>query len=325
MRYQYAQCRQWLSLLAIAALSHGASAQNYPVKLIRVIVPFAAGGPADVLARSIGQQLSENLGQSVIIDDKPGANSNLGMEIAAKAPPDGYTLLLTANTLTINPALYPSLTYDAVKDFSPITLVAESILVLVANPALPAKSVKELIALAKARPGEILYGSPGSGSAPHLAGEMFNTLAGVKLTHVPYKGVTGAFTDLLGNQISLMFPAAPLALPQVKAGKLYALATTGIKRSPAAPDLPTMAEAGLPGYDVIVWYGVLAPSGTPAPIVSRVHNELVKALQSPKLREQWATLGADPVSNTPEQFATFIKNDLVKWKTVVHESGARID
>jgi tripartite-type tricarboxylate transporter receptor subunit TctC len=325
MRYQYAQFRQWLSLLAIATLPHGASGQNYPVKLIRVIVPFAAGGPADVLARSIGQQLSENLGQSVIIDDKPGANSNLGMEIAAKAPPDGYTLLLTANTLTINPALYPSLTYDAVKDFSPITLVAESILVLVANPALPAKSVKELIALAKARPGEILYGSPGSGSPPHLAGEMFNTLAGVKLTHVPYKGVTGAFTDLLGNQISLMFPAAPLALPQVKAGKLYALATTGIKRSPAAPDLPTMAEAGLPGYDVIVWYGVLAPSGTPAPIVSRVHNELVKALQSPKLREQWATLGADPISNTPEQFATFIKNDVVKWKTVVHESGARID
>jgi tripartite-type tricarboxylate transporter receptor subunit TctC len=311
--------------VALAASALQPAAQTFPAKPMRIVVPLAAGGPGDVLARAIGQKLSEGFGQPVVIDNRPGANTNVGSEFVAKAPPDGYTLLATASTLTINPSLYASLPYDPIKDFAPITLIASTPLVLVVHPSLPVKSVKDLIALAKTKPGQLNYGSAGNGSTLHLAGEMFNSLAGVKLVHVPYKGVTNAFSDLLGGQISIMFPGAPIALPQVKAGKLRALGTTGATRTPAAPDLPAIAEAGLPGYEVSVWYGFLAPAGTPAPVVNRLHGEIVKILQLPDIKERWAALGAEPITNTPEQFAAFLKADLGKWAKVVRESGAKMD
>jgi len=301
------------------------NAQSYPSKAIRIVVPLAAGGPGDVLARAVGQKLGDSLGQPVVIDNRPGANTNIGNEAVAKAPPDGYTLLLTASTLTINPSLYANLGYDPIKSFAPITLVGSTPLVLVVHPSLPVKSVAELIALAKARPAQLLYGSAGSGSTLHLAGEMFNTLAHVKLVHVPYKGVTNAFSDLLGGQISLMFPGAPIALPQARAGKLRALASTGDKRTSTAPELPTIAEAGLAGYEVSVWYGVLAPAATPGAVINRLHDELVRIIQLPDIRERWGVLGADPLHNTPEQYAAFLKADLAKWSKVVRDSGAKVD
>jgi tripartite-type tricarboxylate transporter receptor subunit TctC len=232
---------------------------------------------------------------------------------------------MSASTLTINPSLYANLPYDAIASFAPVTLVATTPLVLVVHPSLPAKSVKDLIALAKAKPAQLHYGSAGSGSVLHLAGEMLNSMAHIKIVHVPYKGVTNAFTDLLGGQISLMFPGAPIALPQVQAGKLRALAVTGDKRSAAAPELPTVAETGLPGYEVSVWYGVLAPAGTPAAVVTRLHAEILKIMKLPDITTRWATLGAEPLSNTPEQFAAFLKSDLVKWTKVVRDSGAKLD
>lgn len=312
----------WATLVACVP---AALAQNYPTKPVRLIVPLAAGGPTDVLARGLGPKLSEILGQPVVIDNRPGANTNLGNELVAKAAPDGHTLLLTANGLTINPSLYTGLRYDPIKDFAPIMLVATSPLVLVVHPSLPAKSVRELVAFAKSKPRQLLYGSPGNGSPPHLAGEMLNTMAGVKLVHVPYKGVTGAFSDLLGGQLSLMFPAAPLALPQARAGKLRALATTGDKRTAAAPDLPTIAETGLPGYEVFVWFGMLAPAGTPSAVISRLHTELARIIGLPEIRERWAALGAEPVRSAPAEFAAFLKADVVKWAKVVRDSGAKID
>jgi tripartite-type tricarboxylate transporter receptor subunit TctC len=261
----------------------------------------------------------------MLIDNRPGANTNIGTAAVAKSPADGYTLLLTVNNLTINPSFYQNLPFDPLKDFSPISLFATSPLILVVHPSVAARSVKELIALAKARPGDLLFGSPGNGSAPHLAGELLNTLAGVKMVHVPYKGITGAVTDLIGGQLAVMFPGSPIALPQAKAGKLRALATTGAKRSPAVPDLPTIAEAALPKYEVSLWYGLLAPANTPQPIVQRLHAELTRIIALPTIRQQWAALGAEPVSTTPEQFAAFLKNDIVKWEKVIRDSGAKMD
>jgi tripartite-type tricarboxylate transporter receptor subunit TctC len=321
MRFGYAP----LFLASLFAFPPIASGQAYPAKAIRIVVPLAAGGPGDLLARAIGQKLSETMAQPVVIDNRPGANTNVGNEAVAKAAPDGYTLLATASTLTINPSLYSTLTYDPIKDFAPITPIATTPLVLVVHPSLSVRSVKELIALARAKPTQILYGSPGNGSTPHLAAEMFNTMAGVKLMHVPYKGVTGAFSDLLGGQISLMFPGAPIALPQAKAGKLRALGTTAAKRTPAAPELPTLAEAGLPGYEVSVWYGMLAPAGTAPAVISRLNTDIVRIVQSPDIRERWAALGAEPSHSAPEQFTAFLKSDLGKWAKVVRDSGAKID
>jgi tripartite-type tricarboxylate transporter receptor subunit TctC len=314
------------NFLGIALLAAGASiAQGYPAKPIRVVVPLAAGGPGDVLARAAGQKLAEQVGQPVIIDNRPGANTNVGTEFVAKAPPDGYTLLCTANPFTTNPALYPRLPYDPIRDFAPITSIGLTPLILVVHPSLPVKSVKELIALAKVRPGQLLYGSAGNGSGLHLAGEMLNNAAQIKLVHVPYKGVTNAFSDLLGGQISIMFPGAPIALPQVKAGKLRALGTTGDKRTAAAPELAPIHESGLPGYEVSVWYGMLAPAGTPASAITRLHAEISKIVQLADIKERWAALGADPFYTTPVEFAAFLKADVVKWAKVVKASGAKID
>ncbi len=317
--------KKFLTWLFFLALSTTATAQTYPAKPIRIIVPLAAGGPGDVLTRAMGQKLSEQTGQPVVIDNRPGANTNVGTEFVAKAPADGYTLLSTANPLTTNPSLYPSLPYDPLRDFAPITLIGLTPLLLVVHPSLPVKSAKDLIALAKARSAQLNYGSAGNGSALHLAGEMFNSLARVKLVHVPYKGVTNAFSDLLGGQISIMFPGAPIALPQVKAGKLRALGTTGEKRMAAAPDVPPVAESGLPGYEVSVWYGVLAPANTPGAVVSRLHTEISKIVLLPDIRERWMTLGTEPLHNTPEQYAAYLKADVGKWAKVVREANVKID
>jgi tripartite-type tricarboxylate transporter receptor subunit TctC len=320
--------RSFVVRLAVATLVAApltALAQAWPTKAIRFIVPLAAGGPGDVLARAIGLKVSDSVGQPVVIENRPGANTNIGHEVVAKSAPDGYTVLMTASTLTINPALYPKLPFDAATSFVPITPFANTPLVLVVHPSLPVKSVKELVALAKARPGQLHFGSAGSGSTLHLAGEMFNSLAGVKLVHVPYKGVTGAFSDLLGGQIFIMFPGAPIALPQVQAGKLRALASTGAKRTPAAPELPTVAEAGLAGYEVTVWYGAFVPAGTPREIVQRLHDEIVKALDNAEIRKRWSALGAESISSSPEAFAAFVKTDIGKWAKVVKDSGAKLD
>ncbi len=314
-----------ITVFVLAISTNLATAQNYPAKPIRIVVPLAAGGPGDVLARAVGQKLSESAGQPVVVDNRPGANTNVGNEFVAKAPPDGYTLLATASTLTINPALYPKLPYDAIRDFAPISLIGSAPLILVVHPSLPVKSVKELVALAKSKPGQLHYGSAGNGSVLHLAGEMLNTSAGIKLVHVPYKGVTNAFSDLLGGQISIMFPGAPIALPQVKAGKLRALATTGAARTAAAPELPPVTDAGFPGYEISVWYGLLAPLGTVPAIINRLHAETSKIVQLQDIKARWATLGAEPTHNTPEQFSAFLKADLVKWTKVVRDSGAKID
>jgi tripartite-type tricarboxylate transporter receptor subunit TctC len=313
--------KKFLALgLFATALASTATAQPYPTKPMRIIVPLAAGGPGDVLTRAMGQKLSEQTGQPVVIDNRPGANTNVGTEFAAKSPADGYTLLSTANPLTTNPSLYASLPYDPIRDFAPITP-----LLLVVHPSLPVKSVKDLIALALSKPAQLHYGSAGNGSALHLAGEMFNSVARVKLTHVPYKGVTNAFSDLLGGQISIMFPGAPIALPQVKAGKLRALGTTGAKRMAAAPELPPVGEAGLPGYEMSVWYGLLAPAGTPPSAITRLHTEISKIVQLQEIKDRWAVLGAEPLYNTPAQFAAYLKADLGKWAKVVREAKVKID
>jgi tripartite-type tricarboxylate transporter receptor subunit TctC len=312
-------------VLTLTLWAHTAAGQAYPAKALRIVVPLAAGGPGDVLTRAIAQKLAEQIGQAVVIDNRPGANTNIGTEVVAKAPADGYTLLSTSNPLTTNPSLYPALPFDPLRDFAPISLIAINPLLLVVHPSLPVKTAKDLIALAKAKPTQLHYGSAGNGSALHLAGEMFNSLARVKLVHVPYKGVTGAFNDLLGGQISIMFPGTPIALPQAQAGKLRALGTTGAKRMPAAPEIPTVSESGLPGYELLVWIGVLAPAGTPAAAINRLHSEISKIVQLQDIRERWAALGAEPAHNTPEQFAAFLKADVVKWAKVVREAGVKID
>ena len=319
-----------LFALFIAAATLGfqasAGAQAYPAKPVRIIVPLAAGGPTDVLARTISQNLSETWKEGVIVDNRPGANTNIGTVAVAKSAPDGYTLLVTVNNLTINPSFYKDPGFDPLKDFAPVSLFATSPLILVVNPGVAANSVAELIALAKAKPGQLTFGSPGNGSAPHLAGELLNTLAGIKLVHVPYKGITGAVTDLMGGQLALMFAGSPIALPNAKSGKLRALATTGAKRTPAAPELPTVAEAGgLPSYEVSLWYGLLAPAGTPQPIIEGLHSELSRIIALPAVNKQWAALGAEPVKTTPSEFSAFLKDDIGKWQKVIRESGAKMD
>jgi tripartite-type tricarboxylate transporter receptor subunit TctC len=314
----------WAVLLAASAVGE-ALAQSYPSKPVHVIVPLAAGGVGDVFARAVGQRLSESFAQPVVIDNRPGANNIVGTEAVARAAPDGHTLLLAGTTITINPSLYPKLTYDPIRDFAPISLVATTPLILVVHPSLPVKSAKDLIAMARTKPGQIFYGSAGNGSTLHLAGEMLNTLAGVKLVHVPYKGVTYALNDLLGGQVSVMFPGAPIALPQAKSGRLRALATSGASRTGAAPELPTLAESGVPGYEGSVWYGLLAPAGTPAAIVNRLNADIVRIVQSQDIRDRWAVLGADPAHNTPAEFAAYMKDSLARWSQVVRASGAKLD
>jgi tripartite-type tricarboxylate transporter receptor subunit TctC len=315
-----------LTLFALTGTSEGAPAQTYPDKPIRLVVPFPAGGTTDILARAVGQKLGEHLGQQVVVDNKPGAGGNIGSDIVAKSAPDGYTLVMgTVGTHAINASLYKKMPYDHIKDFVPVSLVALVPNILVVHPSVPANSVKELIAYAKANPGKLNFASSGNGTSIHLSGELFKTTAGVEMTHVPYKGSAPAVTDLLGGQVQLMFDNMPSALPHVKAGKLKALGVTTAKRFPAAPDIPTIAEAGVPGYEASSWFGVLAPAGTPKEIVNKLSSEIAKILQTPEIKERLLSQGAEPVGNTPDQFAAFIKAETAKWAKVVKESGATVD
>jgi tripartite-type tricarboxylate transporter receptor subunit TctC len=313
--------------LAVAGVPGSALAADvYPSKAIRMVVPFPPGGTTDILARVAGQKLTEALGQQVIIDNRAGAGGNIGTELVAKSPPDGYTLLTDpGSTLTINPSLFSKLPFDTLKDFAPVTILAAVPNVLVVHPSLPVKNVKELIALAKSKPGQLNYASTGAGQSTHLSMELFKTLAGVDIAHIPYKGSSPALTDLLGGQVPMMFDNMPSSLPHVKAGKLRALAVSTLKRSPALPQLPTVAESGLPGFEVSVWFAVLAPAGTPREIVQRLNGALVKALQSPDVKQRLADQGAEPVGNTPEQFTAVLQRDLVKWAKVVKDANVKLD
>lgn len=303
-----------------------AQTQAFPTKPIRFVVPFAPGGSTDTLARTLGTKLSEGLGQQVVIDNRAGGNGLIGMEIVAKAPPDGHTIVLgyIAN-LAIDPSLYSKLPFDPIKDYEPVTLIATSPNVLVVHPSVPANNLKELIALAKAKPGGINYASASVGSVGHLTGELLNQLAGIKMVHVAYKGSGQAVTDLLGGHIQAMFSGFSSTLPHIKAGKLRALAQTGAKRSPALPDVPTIAESGFPGFEATAWYGVLAPAKTPKPIVNRLNAELLKALKLPDVRERLAGLGFEIAATTPEQFGAYIRSEIKKWSKVVKASGARVE
>lgn len=303
-----------------------ALAQAYPTKPVTIIVPFAAGGTTDILARIIGQALTAELGQSVVVDNRAGAGGNIGGQAAAKAAPDGHTLFMgTVGTHAINASLYKKMPFDPVKDFAPLTRVANVPNLLVANPAQPYKSVKDLIAYAKANPGKVNFGSSGNGSSIHLSGELFKSLAKVDMQHAPYKGSAPAVTDLLGNQIGIMFDNMPSAIQHVRSGSLVPLAVTTAKRSPELPNVPTIAEAGVPGYEATSWFGMFAPAGTPAPVLAKLNAAIVKVLAQPDVKKKINEQGAEVYSETPEQFAAFIQAESVKWGKVVKESGASLD
>jgi tripartite-type tricarboxylate transporter receptor subunit TctC len=304
----------------------GAMAQAYPTKPVRMIVPFPAGGATDIVGRLVAQKLAEGWGQQVIVDNRGGAGGTIGSDVAAKSPPDGYTMLLgTSSTHAVAPSLYSKLPYDPVRDFSPVTLVATATILLAVHPSVPAQNVRELIALAKRQPNALSFASSGNGGISHLIGEQFKSTAGIQMLHVPYKGDTPALVDLVGGQVHLMFGTAVSFLPYVSAGRLRALAVTNPKRSPIVPNVPTIAESGLPGFEALQWFGVFVPAGTPRDIVSRLHADIVKSLKLSDVRERLVGLGAEVVGNAPDQFAAFQKADSVKWAKIVKESGAKVD
>ena len=298
---------------------------QYPSKTVRLIVPYPPGGGTDTLARVLSQRLGEALGQQVVIDNRPGAGANLGVEIAARAPNDGHTLLMAAISNAISASLYRKLNYDLVRDFAPITLLATTPHIVVVHPSLPVKSVKELIAFAKARPGQLAYSSSGSGTPSHLGGELFDSMAGVKLTHVPYKGGGPSVIALVGGEVSVGFATMPSVISHVKAGKLRGLAVTTAQRSPTTPDLPTVSEAGVPGYEMGSWYGLLSPAGTPREVVMRLNAEMAKILKLPDVKQRLDALGFEVLVSTPEEYGAFTKNEIEKWAKVVKASGARVD
>lgn len=302
-----------------------ASSRDYPVKPIRVIVPYAPGGGTDTTARILAQKLTDKWGQSVVVDNRPGAAGIIGSDIVAKAALDGYTLLVVAGAHAINPSLYAKLPYDTVKDFAPAAFLVTAPNILVVNPSIPATSVKELIALAKAKPGQLNFGSGGVGQTPHLAGELFKSMAEVDMNHIPYKGGAPATADLIGGRISVMFGGMVLTLPHVKAGRLRALATTGARRSKAVPDLPTIAEAGLPGYEADEWFGAFAPAGTPRDIVQTLNAGIRGILSVPDAQQQFAGLGAEVVDMEVREFSDFVKKQIAKWAKVVKDANIRAE
>ena len=316
--------------VAIAVLPLEAIAQSpaaaFPTKPVRLVVPFPPGGPLDVTGRAIAQKLSESWGQPVVVDNRPGAGGNIGAELVAKAPADGYTVVMGAlSTHAVNPSLYAKMPYDAVKDFAPITLVATTPNVLVVNPALPVNSVRELIAYAKANPGKVAFGSGSNGSAGHLAGELFKVETGADMLHVPFRGAAPAMQALLAGDTQIMFDNLASSMPQVKAGKLRALAVTTAQRSKLVPELPTMAESGLAGFDISTWFGLLAPAGTPPEIVAKWNAEVTKILNAPEMRERLNAQGAEPTPTTPAEFAAFIQREIPKYARIVKASGAKVD
>jgi len=300
--------------------------QNYPSRPIKVIIPFPPGGPTDILGRIVAQKLGERLGQNVVIDNKPGASGMIGADMVAKSPPDGYTLLVNASLHVINPSLYEKSRYDAIADFTPLSNLADVPLVLVVNAKTPVQNVKELIAWIKSSKTPVNFASSGNAAAPHLAGEAFKVAAGIEnMQHVPYKGSSPALTDLIGGQVQLMFDSLPSSQSFIKAGTLKAIAVTTLRRSTALPNIPTIAESGLPGFNISTWYGMWAPASTPSAIVEKLSLEISQITRLPEIREKFLSLGAEPVGNTAEEFAAFNKSELAKWARIVKQSGARVD
>ena len=312
------------ALLALAPVA--LHAQAYPAKPVRLVVGFPAGGGVDVIARQLAQELARPLGQSVVVDNRPGAAGNIAAELTAKSPPDGHTLMIgNVGTLTINPSLYHKLPFDSLRDFAPVSLVATVMLVVVVHPSLPVKNLRELVTLARGRPGQLNFGSAGSGGITHLAAELLKAQNGIALVHVPYKGSAPAFTDLVGGHLQVMIDSIPVPLPLVQAKRLRALAVTATRRSPALPEVPTTAEAGLPQFVASGWQGIVAPAGTPAAIVARLNGDIGRVLNQPEFRDKLILQGSDPAPGTPEQFGAFIRSELAKWAEVVRASGAKLD
>ncbi len=317
--------RAAVAAFALCFLAPAVHAQTYPSKPVRMIVPFAAGGILDIVARAVGERLSGSLGQQLVVDNRGGAGGAIGTEIAARAAPDGYTLLTGhIGTHAINVNVYPKLGYHPVRDFAPITLAAVFPLALFVHPSVPAQSVSDLIALAKSRPGQINFASAGSGGPTHMAGEMLKAMARIDIVHVPYKGNAAALNDLLGGRVHLFFSNLVTALPHARAGRLRAIAVSTTKRSAQAPEMPTVAESGLPGYDMTNWIGMFAPAATPRAIVMKLNREIVAILEAPDLKERFRTQGLDLVGSTPEAFAAFIRSEIAKWRKVVKDSGAKV-
>ncbi len=326
-----APCAVWvrpsaLALLAAACLPVRADAQGYPVKPLRLVVPFPAGGNTDLYARPIAQKLGELLGQQVLVDNRPGAGGSIGGELVAKALPDGYTLIAgTTSTFGIGPNLYRKLPYDPLRDFAPVILGALAQNMLIVHPSVPARSVRELVAIARAHPGKLNFASAGNGTSSHVAGELFKSLAKVDMTHVPYKGTGVAMVDLLSGQVDMIFDSLGTALPQVKAGRLRALAVTGARRFELMPELPTVSESGVPGYEVSAWFAVFAPAGTPSDVIARLNADLNRVLQMPEIRAAWALQGAEVGGGPPERLAAHVRNELAKWGKVVREANIRLE
>ena len=315
-----------LALLVAAAGASAAIAQSYPTKPVRLLVGFPGGGTSDIVARLVGDKLSETLGQQFVIDNRAGAAGNIATELAAKSAPDGYTLFLISGSTTVAPSLYARLGFDVERDFAPITRFADVPFILAVNPALPAKSVQELVALARAKPGQLNFASSGLGTPAHLAGELFKSMAKVDVVHVPYKGTTPAFVDLLSGRVQFYFTSFPTALPQIATGKLRALAVSGTQRSPSLPDVPTVAESGLTGYVAGSWYGLAAPAATPQSLIERLNDSLQRALRTGDMRDKLLAQGVEPVIGvTPAQFRAFIRQDLARWAAVVKSAGARVE
>ena len=309
-------------LLGLNAL---AQAQDFPSKPVRIISPFAPGGGNDVLCRTIGPKVAENLKQQVIIENRAGANGIVGTEVAARSAPDGYTIVLVPSGHAVNASLYRKLPYDTIRDFTPISLAGQSALVLVMHPTVPVRNVKELIAFAKARPGELTYSSAGVGASGHLAGALFDTLTGTKMVHVPYKGMSLALTDLIGGQVSMSFATSASVMGHVRSGRLRALASTGATRSPALPDLPTVAETGVPGYEAGLWYGFVGPARIPSEITQRLNSAIVSAIKLPEVRDRLAAEGVEARYNTPDEFAKLIAADVKRWARVIERTGVKLD
>jgi tripartite-type tricarboxylate transporter receptor subunit TctC len=310
----------------ITALAQApAAAQAYPNRPVKIVVPFATGGPADVYARFIAQRLSDSLGQSFVIDNKPGGGSVIGTDLAAKSPADGYTLLMMSNTHTVNETLIPNKPFNLMRDFVGVAPVNYSDLVLVAHPSVPAANLRELIAQAKANPGKMNYASSGPGTPYHMAGELLKSLAGVDIVHVPYKGSSGARTDVIGGQVQLMFDAVTTMTEQVKAGKVKALATSGRARSDVLPDVPTLAEAGVPGYEATIWLGIMAPRGTPQEVINRLNDAISKIVGTPELKQQWSRQGAVPMVMNPANFTRYLNEDIAKWAGVIKSANIKLD
>ena len=322
------QMNSWargVGVVGLMVFSAAVSAQSYPTKPIRMLVGFPPGGTSDILARTLSARLGAALGQPVIVENRAGASGNIAAEMVAKAAPDGYTLIMGTTSLAISQSLYAKLNYDLVRDLAPVSQAANYTNLLVVHPSLPVKSVQDLIALAKAKPGMLHYGSAGNGTPPHLTGEMFKGFTGVDMQHVPYKGGAPAITDLIGGQITVMFDNVPPLFPHVKAGKMRPLAVTSLRRVAAMPDIPTLDEVGLKGFDSVGWNGVFAPAGTPRDIIARVQTEIVAVLRIPEIREGLIAQGAEPVGNTAEEFGAWVRTEVEKWRKVVRESGAKVD